>query len=220
MVKIPIVKNILRANENIALENKRFFKEKRLLVINLLSSPGAGKTTLLEKTIEMLGGEIGIGVIEGDMQSTLDSERIQRLGVPVVQINTEGGCHLDANMVKAALPDLNVQGINVLFIENVGNLICPSELSLGEDMKVMLLSVTEGDDKPLKYPLAFRESKALVINKIDLLPFTNFRMERAKEYSLKINPRLEIFETSCYTGEGLDRWIQWLKVGWNSFGSC
>lgn len=212
MMKIPIVKNILRANENIALENQHFFKGKGLMVINLLSSPGAGKTTLLEKTIEMLNGKIGIGVIEGDIQSTLDSERIGRLGVPVVQINTEGGCHLDANMIKTALPDLNIQGINILFIENVGNLICPAEFSLGEDMKVMLLSVAEGDEKPLKYPLAFRESKALVINKIDLLPFTNFHMEKAKEHSLKINPKLEIFEISCYTGEGMDRWIQWLKI--------
>lgn len=212
MVNIPIVRNILQANENIASENRQFFKENGLLVINLISSPGAGKTTFLEKTIEMLNGEMRIGVIEGDIQSTLDSERIEKCGAPVVQINTEGGCHLDANMIKAALPDLKVQMIDILFIENVGNLVCPAEFSLGEDMKVMLLSVAEGDDKPSKYPLAFRESKALVINKSDLLPFTNFHTEKAKQYSLDINPKLEIFETSCYTGEGLNRWIQWLKI--------
>lgn len=212
MTNIPIVKNILQANESIALENQQLFKAKGLLVINLLSSPGAGKTALLEKTIEMLNAETAIGVIEGDIQSVLDSERIGRLGVPVIQINTEGGCHLDANMIKAALPNLNLQGINILFIENVGNLVCPAEFSLGEDMKVLLLSVAEGDEKPLKYPLAFRESKALVINKSDLLPFTNFDTEKAKSCSLKINPKLEIFETSCYTGEGLDRWVEWLKA--------
>jgi hydrogenase nickel incorporation protein HypB len=211
MANIPIVKNILHANENIALENQQLFKAKGVVVINLLSSPGAGKTTLLEKTIAMLNAETAIGVIEGDIQSVLDSERIGRLGVPVIQINTDGGCHLDANMIKAALPNVNLESIKILFIENVGNLVCPAEFGLGEDMKVVVLSVAEGDEKPLKYPLAFRESKALVINKTDLVPFTNFDMEKARGYSLRINPELEIFEVSCYTGEGLDRWAQWLK---------
>ena len=210
-MKISVVKNILEANQRIAEENRRRFQEHALLVINLMSSPGAGKTTLLEKTISSLKDDYKVGVVEGDIQSTYDAERIGRTGAPVVQINTGGACHLDSNMVQEALKNLEFQDLNLLFIENVGNLVCPAEFSLGEDFKAMILSVAEGDDKPLKYPLMFRESSVLLINKIDLLPFCDCQPDLIEERALKINPRLTIFRVSCRTGEGLSRWTDWLR---------
>jgi hydrogenase nickel incorporation protein HypB len=210
-VKISVVKNILEANQRIAEENRRRFEEHSLLVINLMSSPGAGKTTLLEKTISLLKDDYKVGVVEGDIQSTYDAERIGRTGAPVVQINTGGACHLDSNMVQEALKNLEFQDLKLLFIENVGNLVCPAEFSLGEDFKAMILSVAEGDDKPLKYPLMFRESSVLLINKIDLLPFCDCQPDLIEERALKINPRLTIFRVSCRTGEGLSRWTDWLR---------
>jgi len=210
-LKISVVKNILEANQRIAEENRRRFLQNRVMVINLMSSPGAGKTSLLERTIWSLKDEIRVGVIEGDIQSTYDAERIGQTGVPVVQINTGGACHLDSNMVQEALRNLDIGSLDLLFIENVGNLVCPAEFNLGEDLKTMILSVTEGDDKPLKYPLMFHESSVLLINKIDLLPFCDCNPDLIEERALKVNPRLKIFRVSCRTGEGLDRWTDWVR---------
>lgn len=210
-MKISVVKNIMEANERLAEENRRLFSERGLLVINLMSSPGAGKTTLLEKTILSLKKEFYLGVIEGDIQSTYDAERIEKTGAQVVQINTGGACHLDSNMIQEALKKLALEKLDLLFIENVGNLVCPAEFNLGEDFKAMILSVAEGDDKPLKYPLMFRESKVLLINKIDLLPFCDCNLELVEERARQINPALTIFRLSCKTGEGLEGWISWLK---------
>jgi hydrogenase nickel incorporation protein HypB len=210
-MKISVVRNILEANERIAEENKNLFNENSLFVINLMSSPGAGKTTLLEKTIDALKRDLRIGVIEGDIQSSEDAERIARKDIPVVQINTGGACHLDGNMIRDTFPEFNFTEMDLLVVENVGNLVCPAEFKVGEDFKVMILSVTEGDDKPVKYPLMFHESKVLLVNKIDLLPYVDCRIQKIREDSLKINPDLQIFEISCKTGEGLEPWYDWLR---------
>jgi hydrogenase nickel incorporation protein HypB len=210
-MKISVVRNILEANDRIAQQNRDLFTENGLLVINLMSSPGAGKTSLLEKTIDALKDDVGIGIIEGDIQSTQDAERIARKGVPAVQINTGGECHLDGNMIRDAFEEFDFKKMDLLIVENVGNLVCPAEFKVGEDFKAMILSVTEGDDKPSKYPLMFRESKVLLINKIDLLPYVDCSLDRIKEDSLKINPDLSIFQISCKTGEGLEEWYEWLR---------
>ncbi len=210
-MKVSVVKNILEANDRIAQENRAIFDEKGLMVFNLMSSPGAGKTTLLEKTVEALNQTVNIGVIEGDIQSSYDAERIAEKGIPVVQINTGGACHLDGNMIRDTFKDFDFDALDLLVVENVGNLVCPAEFQVGEDFKAMILSVTEGDDKPSKYPLMFRESRVLLINKIDLLPHLDVSLDRIKEEALKINPHLVIFEVSCKTGEGLDRWYAWLQ---------
>ncbi len=209
-MKLKVVKNILEANERIALLNRQRFKEAGVFVINLMSAPGAGKTSLLERTINELNSRLKVGVIEGDIVGTEDAERLARLGIPVVQINTQGACHLDANMIGEVLDEVPLRELDILFIENVGNLVCPAEFNVGEDMKVMLLSITEGDDKPSKYPLMFKESSALLINKIDLLPYLDVNIERIKKDSLTINPSLRIFEVSCRTGSGLQQWSSWL----------
>lgn len=211
-MKIPVVKKVLEANERIAEENRRLFEEHGVCVINLVSGPGAGKTTLLEKTLEGLKDQWRFGVIEGDIQSTLDAQRIASPGVPVVQINTGGACHLDGNMIRQALDKLDLGSMDVLIVENVGNLVCPVEFDIGENCKVMLLSVPEGDDKPLKYPLIFHESRLLLVNKMDLLPYVDFDVEKMREESLRINPHLEIIEISCKTGEGLPLWFDWLRA--------
>ena len=210
-IKVPVVRNILEANERLAEENRRTFRQAGLLVINLMSGPGAGKTSLLERTIEALQDEIRIGVIEGDIQSSYDAERISQKGVQVVQLNTGGACHLDGNMIKSSLDALDLDALDLLVVENVGNLVCPAEFNVGEDMKAMILSVPEGDDKPLKYPLMFQESRALLINKIDLLPYVNCDVGKIRERALQLNANLEIFEISCRTGEGLDGWADWLR---------
>ena len=210
-MKISVVRNILEANDRIAQQNRDLFTENGLLVINLMSSPGAGKTSLLEKTIDALKDDVGIGIIEGDIQSTQDAERIARKGVPAVQINTGGECHLDGNMIRDAFEEFDFEKMDLLIVENVGNLVCPAEFKVGEDFKAMILSVTEGDDKPSKYPLMFCESKVLLINKIDLLPYVDCSLDRIKEDSLKINPDLSIFQISCKTGEGLEEWYEWLR---------
>lgn len=209
-MKVKVVSRILEANERIAEENRRAFKSHGLFVINLMSAPGAGKTTLIESTIERLNG-LRIGVIEGDIAGTDDAERISRFNVPVVQINTGGACHLDANMINEVLPELPLENLDMVIIENVGNLVCPAEFKVGEDIKVMLLSITEGHDKPLKYPLMFKESSALIINKIDLLPYLEVDINKIKKDALFINPSLSIFEVSCKTGEGIEEWAKWLK---------
>ncbi len=210
-LKVPVVRNILEANERLAEDNRRIFRQAGLFVINLMSGPGAGKTSLLERTIEALQDEIRIGVIEGDIQSSYDAERISQKGVQVVQLNTGGACHLDGNMIKSSLDALDLDTLDLLVVENVGNLVCPAEFNVGEDMKAMILSVPEGDDKPLKYPLMFQESRALLINKIDLLPYVNCDVGKIRERALQLNANLEIFEISCRTGEGLDGWADWLR---------
>jgi len=210
-MKISVVKNILEANERIAQENRAIFDEKNLLVFNLMSSPGAGKTSLLEKTIDTIKEDLRIGVIEGDIQSSQDAERIAEKGIPVVQINTGGACHLDGNMIRDTFNSFDFDALDLLVVENVGNLVCPAEFKVGEDFKAMILSVTEGEDKPTKYPLMFRKSKVLLINKIDLLPYVDCSVEKIRSEALKVNPNLTLFEISCKTGEGLDDWYNWLK---------
>lgn len=209
-MKIPVVKNILEANARIALELKEMFDKKGVLVLNLMSSPGAGKTSLLERTIEALKDKVRLAVVEGDIQTTIDAERIGKYGIPTVQINTYGACHIDGNMVKDALPALDLDTIDILIVENVGNLVCPAEFKVGEDHKVMILSVTEGEDKPAKYPLMFQESSVLLINKTDLVPYLECDVEKIKTEALKINPRLKVFPISCKTKEGLEAWFDWL----------
>ncbi len=210
-MKVKVVSRILQANDRLADENRRLFKEKGVYVINLMSAPGAGKTTLIVETIKALKDRVSIGVVEGDIVGTDDAERIDSLGIPVVQINTHGACHLDANMVREVLDELPLQDIRLLIVENVGNLVCPAEFNIGEDMKVMLLSVSEGDDKPGKYPLMFQESSALLINKIDLLPYLDIDIERIKSTARALNPEIEIIELSCKTGQGMDRWVTFLE---------
>ena len=209
-MKIQVVTNVLAANDRIADENRSLFDAKKIYVINLMSSPGAGKTSLVEKTILALRDRFRIGVIEGDIQSTYDADRVAALDTPVVQINTGGGCHLDANMIREALAGLDLDKIDLLIVENVGNLVCPAEFRVGEDAKVMILSTPEGADKPLKYPLIFQESSVMLLNKIDLLPHLDFDPGKARQAALALNPDLEIFEVSCRTGQGLDAWLEWL----------
>lgn len=210
-MKVKVVSHILEANDRIAAENRNVFHESGVYVINLMSAPGAGKTSLIERTIKEISSKLKIGVIEGDIAGTDDAKRIAKLGIPVVQINTGGACHLDANMINEVIADLPLKDLDLLIIENVGNLVCPAEFKVGEDMKVMLLSIAEGDDKPLKYPLMFEESSALILNKIDLLPYTNASIEKIKKNSLSLNKKLKIFEVSCRTGEGIGKWVEWLR---------
>jgi hydrogenase nickel incorporation protein HypB len=176
----------------------------------MMSSPGAGKTTLLERTIELLRGRLGIGVIEGDIETSADAERIETAGAETVQINTRGACHLEAHMISAALTELDLTRVSLLFIENIGNLVCPSAWNLGENIRVVVASTTEGDDKPAKYPQMFAVSQVMVINKLDLLPYVDYDLEKVKRQALAINPQLHIFEVSCRTGAGLEAWCEWL----------
>ena len=210
-MKVKVVTRILEANDRIAEENMRRFREAGVYVVNLMGAPGAGKTTLLERTILGLKDSLRIGVIEGDIAGTDDAERISNTGVPVVQINTGGACHLDANMISEVLPDVPLSELDILVIENVGNLVCPAEFRVGEDVKVMLLSVTEGHDKPLKYPLMFKESSVMILNKIDLLRHLDVDITKIRRDALSLNPSMKIFEVSGKTGEGIDRWTEWLK---------
>jgi hydrogenase nickel incorporation protein HypB len=212
-MKVSVVRNILEANERIAEQNKSLFNRNRLFVINLMSSPGAGKTSLLERTIDALKAELRIGVIEGDIQSTQDAERVAKKGIPVVQINTGGACHLDGNMIRDTFHEFDFKEMDLLVVENVGNLVCPAEFKIGEDFKVMILSVAEGDDKPSKYPLMFHESKVLLINKVDLLPYVDCSVDKIRQDALRINPNLDVFEISCKNGEGLEPWYDWLRNG-------
>lgn len=210
-MQIPVIRNVLEANEKMAAHVRRRLAGGGILALNLISSPGAGKTTLLERTLRDLAGEFRMAVIEGDLQTDNDARRVAATGAQAVQINTDGGCHLDSNMVLSALDNLNLDGLDILFIENVGNLVCPVEFDCGEDAKVALLSVAEGDDKPEKYPLLFNLAKALVLNKIDLLPHVDFDLVRARAFATKLNKDLDIFELSCRNGEGLDAWYAWLR---------
>ena len=207
---ITVERKVLEKNDDIARQNRAAFAERGIFVLNLVSSPGSGKTSILEKTCEELRGTMKIAVIEGDVQTDLDAQRVAAYGVPVVQIVTLGGCHLDAGLVRDAMQKLDLDQTNLLFIENVGNLVCPAGYDLGEAMKVVVLSTTEGDDKPLKYPAMFRNSSVLIINKTDLIPYVNCNLNDLKENALKINPALEIFEISCATGAGFSEWRDWL----------
>ena len=210
-MQIPVVRNVLEANEKMAVHVRRLLSEKGILALNLISSPGAGKTTLLERTLSDLAGEFRMAVIEGDLQTDNDARRVAATGAQAVQINTDGGCHLDSNMILTSLESLDLTDVDILFIENVGNLVCPVEFDCGEDAKVALLSVAEGDDKPEKYPLLFNLAKALVLNKIDLLPYVDFDLARARNFATKLNKNLDIFEVSCRKGDGLEGWYNWLR---------
>lgn len=209
--EIKLETNILQKNNLIAERNRGFFEAKNIFSLNLVSSPGSGKTSLLEKTIKYLKNDVSFYVIEGDQQTMNDANRIEATGAPVVQINTGNGCHLDAEMVNKAAKKLDVENNSVLFIENVGNLICPSLFDLGESKRIVIISVTEGEDKPIKYPTMFQSSDICIINKIDLLPYVDFNIEKAKEYALRINHNLQFFEVSVKTGEGMNDWYNWLK---------
>ena len=208
-MKIEVVKNILDANDQMARENRTFFEKTGIVPINIMASPGAGKTSLILKTIDLLG--LPVAVIEGDIASTIDAEKVGAKNVPVVQINTGGACHLDAAMVRKAAKRLNLKHARFLFIENVGNLVCPASFDLGEQAKVVVASVPEGDDKPYKYPGMFSAASAVVLNKIDTLAVIDFDMKRFKKGVKAVNPEAPIFGLSCKTGEGLTAWITWLK---------
>ena len=210
-MQIPVVRNVLEANEKMADTVRRLLTEKGILSLNLISSPGAGKTTLLERTLSDLAGEFRMAVVEGDLQTDNDARRVAATGAQAVQINTDGGCHLDSNMILTSLESLDLTGVDILFIENVGNLVCPVEFDCGEDAKVALLSVAEGDDKPEKYPLLFNLAKAMVLNKVDLLPYVDFDLARARNFATKLNKNLDIFEVSCRKGDGLEGWYNWLR---------
>ncbi|MEF3696223.1 hydrogenase nickel incorporation protein HypB [Desulfolutivibrio sp.] len=211
-MQIPVIRNILEANARVSDDLKRLFAEKGILALNLMSSPGAGKTTLLERTLTDLASEFSMAVIEGDLQTDNDAQRVAATGAQAVQINTEGGCHLTSAQVLAACKELNLIGLDILFIENVGNLVCPAEFDVGEDHKITLLSVTEGDDKPEKYPLMFNISSALLLNKTDLLPYVDFSLERASNFARGLNADIKVFPVSCRAREGLDAWYDWLRA--------
>ena len=196
-MQVEVKTNVLAKNDAIASSLQQIFKEKHIFVFNLMGSPGAGKTSLLEATLQDLAKDYNVAVIEGDLFTSKDAERIHALGVPVIQINTVGGCHLDANMIQDAISDLDLDALDMIIIENVGNLVCPAEFDIGEAVKVTVLSVTEGEDKPLKYPLIFKESKAILLNKIDLLPYVPFDKEKAIKDIRNLNPQGQVFEISC-----------------------
>jgi hydrogenase nickel incorporation protein HypB len=214
--KITIAQNILAANDTIAQEIQQLLATRGIRTIDLMSSPGAGKTTLLERTIERLRGQLAIGVIEGDIETGTDAERIEAAGAETVQINTRGACHLEAHMVRDALQEINLIGMRLLFIENIGNLVCPAAWNLGEDIRIVMVSTTEGDEKPAKYPHMFAVSQVMIVNKIDLLPYVDYALEKVRRQALAINPNLHIFEVSCRTGEGFDTWCEWLIAFANS----
>jgi hydrogenase nickel incorporation protein HypB len=209
-MKIPIVENILSANDRLAEENARLLADNDILAVNIMASPGAGKTSLIVQTIEALRDRARIGVIEGDVASRVDADTIEALGVPVVQINTGGTCHLDANMLHGSLDQLPLADLDLVLIENVGNLICPTDFALGERIKVMVSSIPEGDDKPYKYPAMFAVVQAIVINKIDLAPHIEFDLEGFRKLVTGLNSGVQVFEVSCKTGEGIPAWADWL----------
>ena len=210
-MQVEVKTNVLAKNDAIASSLQQIFKEKHIFVFNLMGSPGAGKTSLLEATLQDLAKDFYVAVIEGDLFTSKDAERIHALGVPVIQINTVGGCHLDANMIQDAISDLDLDALDMIIIENVGNLVCPAEFDIGEAVKVTVLSVTEGEDKPLKYPLIFKESKAILLNKIDLLPYVPFDKEKAIKDIRNLNPQGQVFEISCTVKDGLVPWLTWLR---------
>lgn len=204
------MKNILDRNQNKANEVREILRGQKVLMINIISSPGAGKTTLLERTCEELGKKYRIAVVEGDITTDRDAQRLKKYNIPIVVINTEGGCHLDSHSISKVLGEFDLKNIDILFVENVGNLICPSQFDLGEEFKIAVVSTTEGDDKPGKYPMLFREAKAVLLNKIDLIPYTNFNFNNFRTDLDNINPQIPLFEVSCTKGDGLGDWFEWI----------
>jgi len=210
-MEIKIMKNILDRNQNKADEVRKLLELKKVTMVNIISSPGAGKTTLLERTCEEFGEKFRIGIIEGDVTTDRDAQRLKKYGIPIVVINTEGGCHLDSHSISKVLDYFELDKLDVLFVENVGNLICPSQFDLGESFKLALVSTTEGDDKPDKYPMLFREAKAVLLNKIDLVPYTNFKYNNFRSDLKRINANIPLFEVSCTRGDGLKEWFEWIS---------
>jgi len=208
--EIKVLKDILSTNNQVAEQNRRLFADRRIMAVNVMSSPGAGKTTLIMRTVEALKGKARIGVIEGDVSSSIDAEKLGKAGVTVIQINTGGGCHLDAGMVNVALHNLPLDDIDILFIENVGNLICPGGFDLGEALRVVILSTPEGDDKPHKYPLLFSRAHAMVVSKSDLLPYVSFDLDEFRRVFQGMNQKATLFTVSGVTGEGIKEWGQWV----------
>ncbi len=223
-MKVKVVRAVLQGNDNIAFKLREEFKRRGIFVFNIISSPGAGKTTLLQNLGNLIKGKLRAGIIVGDIEDSVDAARISESGIKTIQLNTKGACHLDAGMIKDALDEFNLSQLDLLIIENVGNLVCPSDFDLGEDMKVVILSTTEGDDKPRKYPTTFLKAHVVLINKVDLLPFTNFSIEKAKKDILNINPTVKIFEISAsrqetlfdFTNYILDR-VRWKKTSATRF---
>ena len=215
-MEIQVMKAIMEDNISRAESLRELFREKKILVLNLISSPGSGKTTLLEKTIENLKDEYSIGVIEGDITTSRDAQRLQQFNIPQVVINTDGACHLNSMSIEKALEEFDLDFMDILFVENVGNLVCPSEFDIGETAKIALVSTTEGDDKPAKYPLLFQEAEAALLNKIDLVPYTNFRKDLFYKDLKNINPKIKVIETSCTAGDGLEEWYGWVREKTNN----
>jgi len=212
MARVTIARHILAGNEAGAGELRQRLHQHNIRTLNLMGTPGAGKTSLLEATVRLLRPEVGMAVIEGDIETSADAERIEAAGATAVQINTRGACHLEAHMLRDALEHLDLEAIRLLFIENIGNLVCPAAWDLGEDLRVVVVSTSEGDDKPAKYPQMFASAQAMVINKLDLLPYVTYDLAQVRRYALAINPRLSVFEVSCRTGAGLDAWCQWVHT--------
>jgi hydrogenase nickel incorporation protein HypB len=217
-MEIKIMKNILDRNQNKANEVRSLLASKKIVMVNIISSPGAGKTTLLERRCEKLGKKFRLGVIEGDITTDRDAQRLVKYDIPIVVINTEGGCHLDSNSISKVLDSFDLDNLDILFVENVGNLICPSQFDLGETFKLAIVSTTEGDDKPAKYPMLFRESRAVILNKIDLMAYTNFNYKSFRDDLTKINATVPLLEVSLTRGDGLDKWIEWISEQITSSG--
>lgn len=212
--EIKIAKKILDANDTIAEQNRNLFEQKGIFVLNLMSSPGSGKTSILEKLLSHIAQKVKCAVIVGDICTSNDADRLSRFGAPAVQVNTDafgGDCHLAAHVIKSALGNFNLDDVDLLIVENLGNLVCPAEFDIGEDLRVVVLSVTEGEDKPIKYPLMFRVCDATLLNKIDLLPYLDYKKKEAVKNILQVNPSMSIFEISAKTEEGFNSWIDWLK---------
>jgi hydrogenase nickel incorporation protein HypB len=212
--EVKVVRRVLAVNDRMAEQNRRRFSEKGIFVVNVMSSPGSGKTTALQKTLERIMPEVKAAVIVGDVSTTHDADRLAVTGAPVVQVNTDafgGDCHLAAHVIEKAVEDIDLDAIELLIVENVGNLVCPAEFDIGEDARVVVLSVTEGEDKPVKYPAMFRTCDAALLNKIDLLPYLDYDKQQAVAYIHQVNPGMPVFEISARTGDGMEAWIGWLK---------
>ncbi len=210
-MEITILKRVLDKNQNKADEIRQLLKEKGIIMLNLISSPGAGKTSLLERTLKFFAKSMRLAIIEGDVATDHDARRLQSFGFPIVLINTEGGCHLDSNSISKVLDHLDLSQLDMIIVENVGNLVCPAAFDLGENHKIAIVSTTEGDDKPVKYPALFREASAVILNKIDLIPYTNFRRDEFYRYMNGLNANIPVFETSCTSEEGLQAWYEWMR---------
>ena len=213
--ELKIVRRLMKANDDWAHRIRKLLSKRNIISLNIISSPGSGKTTILEHTIDELRDNYNILVLEGDIATTRDADRIQKHHVPVVQLLTEGSCHLDANLIYKALEDMDLSAIDLLMIENVGNMICPAEFDIGEHYKIAVISVPEGDDKILKYPKLFRESACVILNKIDLIPYVDFQKKKIYDDMNKLNPTIPLFEMSCKTGQGMDHWFGWIKKQMN-----